>query len=362
MTTLTRFVAVVGGLALLAAPAYSQDAPRRQDSTGAPAGPFGGRGRFGFGRGTMPIPRVGPLAGYQDSVFQKTVDLGSRGTIDLSNTVGQVRISGTQGNSVRITATKRVQQTDPDAARALMTNIIIRVTERGGGVEVFTELPTTKTPVPTLVDYDIAVPMSASVSLHNQGNVFIANVKGELRAEAFSGDMVLTGVSRVRRAKTFSGSLFINGAEGEEVSAEVAGTLRMSNVHARNVETRTIAGVTTAFDVDCERCTFTSVSGDIDLIGPLRRNARYDISTNSGNIRVVIPDGPVGFDLEATTVATLRSDFTLKPTTPSSPASGNRFLRGSYGDGSAILSLRSFTGNVTVAKPGPGSGPRSAGR
>src|SRR5690349_4020520 len=98
MTTLTRIVAVVG-VALLAAPAFSQDVPRRQDpGTGAPAGPppFGGRRGFGGFRGAVPpVPRVGPVEGFQDTQFQKTIDnLGERGTIDVSNTVGQVRIIG----------------------------------------------------------------------------------------------------------------------------------------------------------------------------------------------------------------------------------------------------------------------------
>jgi hypothetical protein len=356
MTTLSHFVAVFG-FALLAAPAYSQDVPRRQDPNGAPVRPFPGGGGGRFGRGMAPVPRVVSPPGWQDSSIQKMVDLGERGTLELSNVVGQVRVSGTTGNTVRITAIKRVKEPDRAAAQASMQNIIIRVTERGGGVEVFTEMPSGKIP-PTVVDYDIAVPMNASVSLRNQGTIFVTNLKGELRAEAFLGDMVLTQVSRVRRAKTFSGDLFIIGAEGEEVTAEVGRSLHMTNVRARTIDTRTIAGVTTSVDMDCERCTLTSFSGDIDLIGPLRRNARYDVSSNSGNIRLVIPDGAAGFDLEATTSGVLRCDYPLKATAPAAPASANRFLRGSYGDASAILSLRSFTGNVTVARPMAGSGGR----
>ena len=126
----------------------------------------------------------------------------------------------------------------------------------------------------------------------------MSNLKGELRAEAFFGDMVLSSVSRVRRAKTYTGNLTITGAEGEEVTAESAVALNMKNIRARTVETRTIAGPSTAIDVDCDRCSLTSVSGDIEFIGALRRNARYELTSSSGNIRLV-PDGVVGFDLEA---------------------------------------------------------------
>jgi len=345
MTTLTRLVTVIGGLALLSAPAYPQDGGRRfEPPPGAPAGP----GRMGFGRGPIPPPRVGPIPGWEMSTIRKDIDLGARGTLEVSNGPGEIKVRGTDGNMVRITATKRVKDANRDSARALMQNIVIRVSERGGGVEIFTELPSGKN-APILVDYDIAVPMSASVSLKSQGSIFVSTLKGELRAEAFAGGMVLTSVSRVRRAKTYGGDLAITGAEGEEVTAESVGALNMKNVRARTVETRTFAGTSTAIDVDCDRCSLTSVSGDIDFIGALRRNARYEITTNSGNIRLV-PDGTVGFDLEATTGGVLRPEYTLKPTAPSSPASGGRFLRGAYGDGSAILSLKSFTGSVVVAK------------
>lgn len=350
MTTLTRVVAVLG-LALLAGPAYSQDGGRRGEPP-VGGGPFGGQGRFGFGRGTIPPPRVMSPPGWQDSKFQKTVDIGTQGSFELRNIFGEVRITGTDGNMVRITATKRVKESNRDAARALMDSIVIRVTERGGGIEVFTENPTANT-TPTLVDYDITLPSSAVVSVRSQGSVFVSNVKGELRAEAYQGHMMLTSVGRVRRAKTYTGNLSIAGVEGDEVTAEAGSALRMRNVHARTLETRTIAGITDATDVDCDRCTLTSVSGDINFTGMLRRNARYDISTNSGNIKLVT-DGGSGFDLEAVTGGVFRNDFPLKSTAPASAATSGRIVRGSYGDGGAILSLRSFTGSVTITRPGPG--------
>jgi hypothetical protein len=355
MITLTRVVALLGGLALLAGPAYPQDAARRGEPP-AGGGPFGNAGRFGFGRDTIPPPRMMTPPGWQDSKFQKTVDIGNQGSFELRNIFGEVRITGTDGNTVRINATKRVKESNRDAARALMDSIVIRVTERGGGVEVFTENPTGNT-TPTLIDYDIVLPNNALVSVRSQGSIFVSNIKGELRAEAYQGHMVLTSVGRVRRAKTYTGNLSIAGVEGDEVTAEAGGALRVRNVHTRTLETRTIAGSTNAVDVDCDRCTMTSTSGDINFTGALRRNGRYDISTNSGNIRL-LTDGSSGFDLEAVTGGMFRNDFPLKSTAPASAATSGRIVRGSYGDGGAILSLRSFTGSVTITRPGnPGPGP-----
>ena len=348
MTSLSRFVCVFGGVVILATSAAAQDAgPRRPD---APGGDGGSQRRSGPlvppPRGMAPLPPP-----WNQENFQRTVELGSSGTVELSAAYGDVRVTGTEGNSVRITAMKRVREGNRDAARAVLQNVEIRVTERGGGVEIFTELPKGKNTI--LVDYEVTVPASASVSVRSFGGIVrMNNVKGEVRAEALTGHILMTSVGRVRQAKVYTGNLVISGSEGDEVNAEaLGGVMQLRNVRARTVELRTVSGPMQLNDVECERCTFSSIAGAIDFTGTLRRNARYNISTNSGSIRFT-PDGNIGFDLEAMTGGTLRSDYQLKQTGPTTgPVKGSQ-LRGTYGDGSAILSLRSFTGNVAVTRAG----------
>ena len=216
-------------------------------------------------------------------------------------------------------------------------------------MEVLTEVPSGRTP-PIVVDYEVSLPMAASVSLRTfRGVVRVANVKGELRAESFGGDMSLSSVGRVRNAKAFQGNLTISGAEGDEVSADtLGGALQVRNISARTMELRSVGGAILIADAQCDRCTVNSVGGNIEFEGALRPNGRYNLNSQSGDIRLVTP-GTVGFNLEAMTSGVKRSDFPLRQTGGSAP-SGGRILRGSYGDGSAILSLRSFTGNVSVVK------------
>jgi len=295
----------------------------------------------------MPAPWV-------EERFQRNVELGNRATFELRNVFGDVRITGVDGNTVRISAIKRVREPNKEAARAVLQNIVIRITERGGGVEVFTENLTG--PTPTLVDYEIAVPVATNVSVRSPfgGTIRVNNIKGEVRAET-SGHMQLTSVARVKAAKAIAGNIVINGAEGDELNADtLSGALQLRSVRSRTIEVRTVSGALTASDVDCERCSFSSVSGEIEVSGGLRRAARYLINSNSGNIRLV-PEGSVGFDLDAITGGVARSEFPLKQTTPSPSGAGARVLRGSYADGSAILSLSSFTGNILIARPQSGT-------
>ena len=74
------------------------------------------------------------------------------------------------------------------------------------------------------------------------------------------------------------------------------------------------------------------------------------MESTKGNIRMV-PEGNVGFDLYAISTNT-RVEFQLKATTAPSPGAAARIVRGSYGDASAIISLSTFLGEVTVARPG----------
>jgi hypothetical protein len=321
---------------------------------------------MGMGRGLVePLRGPGPIPGWVQDTFTKTVELGPRAIFVLKNRNGQVRITGTDGNTVRVTAIKRVREQNKDAGRALLQNIGIRLTERGGGVEVFTEDAPGNT-TPTLVDYDITLPTAAQVTITNTGTVRIQNVKGELRAEAFAGNISLANVGRVRQAKTYgttfnnipSGNIVIENAEGEEVSAEttLSAAILLRNVRARNVELNVLNGNITATNVDCDGCEFNSFNGDIEFSGALRRNGRYDFASSNGSIRMFI-DGNVGFDLEAIGKTIRVNDFQLKQTVAPSPASSARSVLGTYGDASAVVSLRTFQGSVTIAKA-PASGGR----
>ena len=194
------------------------------------------------------------------------------------------------------------------------------------------------------------LPATADITLRTlRGVIRVDNVKGELRAESFGGDMTLSSVGTVKNAKAFQGNLTISGAEGDELNGSILeGTLQVRNVNARTMELRSVGGHILLADVQCDRCTVNSVGGNIEFAGVLRRDARYNLNSNSGDIRLVTP-GNIGFNLEAMTGGNIRSEFALRPASGLPPASG-RILRGSYGDGSAILSLRSFTGAVSVVR------------
>ena len=162
----------------------------------------------------------------------------------------------------------------------------------------------------------------------------------------------LPSVGRVRTAKSAGGNVTITGAEGDEVNAETfLGQLVVRDVKARSVELRSIRGPITIVDTLCDRCTANSTNGSIEFSGPLKPEGRYTLNSNEGDIRF-IPAPGVGFDLEAMTSGTFNNDFPLRTGRKTAPAPGSqgRIFRGVFMDGSAILSLRSFTGNLSLIR------------
>jgi DUF4097 and DUF4098 domain-containing protein YvlB len=289
--------------------------------------------------------------------FSKTVRLGRSGSFELSNVAGDVTITGGGGDEVRIQAVKRVRRPNETEARALLREIDVQVIERSGFVEVRTELPQRRNLV-AAVDYTVALPSGANVDVKTvSGNVRVSNVRGELRAESISGDVNVASVTRVRAVKSLSGNIELSDADGDDIAANTAsGTVMARNIKARSLEFESVSGDLRFTDTQSDRVLVKTISGNIDYGGRLARSGRYDMASHSGNVRVV-PVGSVAFDLEASTFSgDVRSDF---PLTLRGGAVGNGFatgprlnrtIRGSIGEGGALLSIRSFSGNVLIVK------------
>jgi DUF4097 and DUF4098 domain-containing protein YvlB len=283
----------------------------------------------------------------------RTLRLGRNGVFDLQNLSGDIVVTGGSGNDVRLEATKRVRHPNASEAKAMLQSIEIRIDERNGNVEVRTDYP--RRNWAGGVDYTVAVPRDASVVLRSvAGDIRVTTLNGELRAESTSGDVQITSARRVRQAKTISGNLEIADSDGEEVAGgTVSGDVIARGLKARMVDLQSVSGSLRLNDVESDRTFVRTVSGNVDFSGRLARDGRYEFKSHSGDVRVA-PLSSQGFSVEASTFSgDLRSDYplTLEGNSNSfGPRRGNRGIRGSFGDGGTVLTLESFSGNITIVK------------
>jgi DUF4097 and DUF4098 domain-containing protein YvlB len=301
--------------------------------------------------------RQGP---EQTERFSQTYKVSGDGGLDLQNIAGDVRVTVARGSEIRIDATKRARSRDDSQTRRLLADLRIEVNQIGNRVEVRTIYPrSTGRNASASVDYVITVPASAMVTVKTiSGDVSVADVKGEVRAETVSGSVDVSATPNVSSAKTISGDVHARGisTSGTLSLGSVSGMVVGSSLEARAIEAGTVSGGVQLTNVRAERVQAKSVSGDIEYDSRLSKGGRYEFNSHSGNVRLMLAQ-VTGFELDASSFSgSIRTDFPV--TVRSMPAQNddrrrgpmNRSIRGTFGDASAILSVRSFSGNVVITK------------
>ena len=303
--------------------------------------------------------RQGP---EQIEKFSRSVKVDDRAVLDLSHLAGDVRVTGGSGSEIRIEATKRVRHRNPEEAKRLLEALRIEINTFQGRVEVRTIYPRSTSgrgnSMSGSVDYVIAVPAGAAVALKSiSGDLTISNVRGEVRAEAISGNVSLTNTPNVSLAKTVSGDVVARdiGTQSALVLGTVSGNVIATGLKVRTLEAGTVSGDVRLSGSQIERLEAKSLSGNVEFDAPLVKGGRYEFTSHSGDVRLIL-SGNTGFELDADTFSgSVRSDIPVTLRTVGQTRSGERrssprAIRGTYGDASAILSVRSHSGSVTITK------------
>jgi len=294
----------------------------------------------------------------QSDTFSRKVKVARDGRVSISNVSGSIVVSAAGGDEVSIDAVKRGR-----GDRRTLDRVRVVVEEHTGRVDVRTEYPTVWSPGndDVSVDYTIAVPAGVSLEAHSvSGHVRVTGVKGALRLGSVSGNITSTDTPRVEHVRTVSGDIELGGiSHDDNVSiSSVSGSIQVTGLKARVVEASTVSGDFRLRDAACERLTARSVSGSLEYSGTLARNGRYEVSSHSGNVRFTLADA-TGFELNASSFSgAVRSDFQMtvggdrNPEIRSGRGRGprNESLQATFGDGSASLNLRTFSGNIVIAK------------
>ena len=286
--------------------------------------------------------------------FSKTAHLDQNGTFDLTNISGNIVITGSSGRDVTIEAVKRVQRPNPNAARALLQMIDIQVAEQANRVEVRTVVPRPRN-FPGSVDFTIGVPDETNVTLKMMsGNVRATNISGGLRADVVTGNLVVAAARRIEALKSVSGDIEIVDASADDfvTASTVSGNITVRGLKGRTIQLGTVSGNVRMDDVQSDRLMARAVNGNIDYAGDLARSGRYEFVSHSGDIRLMLSGG-TGFEVQANSFSgNVRSEFPVSRRAGAEGGGGvtPKGIRGVFGDASAMLVLRAFSGNIAIAR------------
>jgi DUF4097 and DUF4098 domain-containing protein YvlB len=177
-----------------------------------------------------------------------------------------------------------------------------------------------------------------------------------VQIESASGTVEAMWTPKLVRVKTLSGDInIVDAASGGDALAAstVSGKLVAKGLKARSVELNTISGDLVLVNTACDRAQVRTVSGSMEFLGPLAKGGRYEFTSHAGDVRLKLAGAP-GFELTAKTFSgDVHSDLPLTMSPGEhAPSHGpeRRDLRGTFGDGSALIIVKTFSGSVIVGK------------
>lgn len=265
-----------------------------------------------------------------------TVDRGA--TVDVQIPKGQIVVTSWQRPDIR------VQATAPSSALIVeksASRVAIRLRADGrtnAEVRVEVTVPQHMALLLGITDGGVSArDVNADVEVRgSHTDVEITDVRGRTVVETITGDVRASRLVGDTRINVIDGDVVLSEVEGAVSVQTVSGRALMSGVHSGTVHAQT-------------------VSGDLRYEGSMERGGRYDFSSHSGDIRLVLAAGAGAQFSAQSTIGQIYSEFPVTMSTGVVGGSG-RVMNFDIGDGSARVTLETFSGGITIQR-GPGRGP-----
>ena len=231
--------------------------------------------------------------------LEEIIAVGDMPAIEIDNFAGSVDVMAGPAGQVTLNATRRA----PGALR--LNDVQVVVSEEGGVVRIVTRRPATL--VAAQVQIEVTVPENAILVVDlGSGDVNVQGVKGGVDVETGAGTItgqdlaggvsLLTGSGQISArnvlgslgAETGAGAIMVEEVEGSINAHTGSGTI---NVWRAVGQVRLDSGVGTLEyrGTPQGECRFTTGTGTIILNLPADVNARVDLSTGMGEVRVDLP-------------------------------------------------------------------------
>ena len=291
----------------------------------------------------------------------RVIKLGAGGVLALGNIAGDITVTRAGGSDVTLEIVKTARGRTIEEAKEFLTLVPVEITERSGRADVKTRYPSgedqrrdNRRNLNVSVAYTVSAPAGTRVSIDSiSGNIKVTDIKGDINAGTISGDVRISGGGRIGKAKSISGTIEISETQtdGEVAGSSVSGDVIFRRVTALRMDGGSVSGNIRLEDAQSERVSVGTTSGDVLFSGPLARGGRYELKSFSGEVRVLLTSN-TGFEVDANTFSGhIRPDLPITTRGPQSDRRGpQKTLRGTHGDGSAVLDLTTFSGSIVISK------------
>jgi DUF4097 and DUF4098 domain-containing protein YvlB len=273
---------------------------------------------------TVGVLTAGTLMAQQ-SHKELHFNVGPKAGVSVNNPYGSISVKPSPGNTVVVNAILSSAKVEVDSSQT------------GNRVDIQSHLLAGATPESGHVDYEILVPIDASVSLHS--------ATGPMHAEGLHGDMTLEGAESLVDVRDITNA--------HVHVRTLNGPVTLTNVLQGHVEVDSLTGSVTLNRVNGPLVQVVSTSGGINYTGDFGDGGEYRLTSHSGNIEATVPES-TSADVSATSVkGEVHDDIPLQPKTHTSflVKQGSAFV-GTMGRAavSSTVVLRSFSGKIHLRK------------
>lgn len=273
------------------------------------------------------------------SRIDTTLAFDKNGTLTVIGGNGDVIVTGTSAASVHVRATSDDNNLRIDASSSRMS---LEVTNRHSGDSRI----------------EVSVPFGVRVILQSlSGDISVRGTRGEIEAHAQNGDVLVEDATRLD-VNTLSGGITASGIRGDVAIQSTSGDVKVTDLRG-DADVQTVSGDIDLRSVTAKVVRAKTTSGDVVYDGTIDKAGRYDLSANSGDVRLHIPR-EAGAQLTVSTWnGEFQSDFpiTLRPGEHGIGSSNSKRLTFEINGGGARISAETFSGDVTVSSNGRGARP-----
>ncbi|AHG91914.1 hypothetical protein J421_4377 [Gemmatirosa kalamazoonensis] len=285
----------------------------------------------------LALPAVAGRARAQDRDAYRidtTVTVGSGASVDLGLINGDVIVTASSGSAVRVKAYSDV--------------IPLRFEHIGNTVRVLTENGRYRRGGDQRME--VVVPTGTRVSASSiSGSVSVRGAHAEVEASSTSGDVTVEDAVRRASATSVSGSVRVRDVDGDVRARSTSGDITVDRVNGL-VDLETVSGEVEVHAARSDRVRAQTLSGEVTYEGTISRDGRYDLTSHSGTVRLVVP-ADAGISLTASTFSgsvNSRLPATLGPTTQTGGVRRGGRMELAINGGGARVTASTFSGDIVI--------------
>ncbi len=265
-----------------------------------------------------------------------THDVGPSGSLEVSVTSADIRLTAVPGDTADLQATFEVNAKDEREADAIFEASKMTVDASSGRLRVADDSGRVRG-------------IGGAINLVLGGHhVELRDIEAtappgvRLGIQAVSGDVQATGFRGRQRYESVSGDLRLTDGGGELQIQSVSGDVSLRALEPATMNVNTVSGDLSAEAPSFGRLDLNAVSGDISVDGNLEDGVTHAVETVSGDLRLASDSGMT------ITVRGLASDVhSSVPHRVEGSADRRRLI---VGDGIAVLTFSSMSGDMSITR------------